>query len=79
MDESQLNVEQSSWKRKKENPLLPEHEGKAVRSLAQSDDECLSPQEEAMEVGEVPALTKRVHFKEPPSFQVTSVMSVCVI
>lgn len=42
--------------------------GKAeARSAARPDDECLSPQEEAMELGES---TKRVHFREPPSFQV---------
>uniref|UniRef100_A0A3Q1FAU4 Ig-like domain-containing protein n=1 Tax=Acanthochromis polyacanthus TaxID=80966 RepID=A0A3Q1FAU4_9TELE len=37
-------------------------------SPIQSDEEYLSPQEEAMEVS--PAPGKRVHFKEPPSFQV---------
>uniref|UniRef100_A0AAQ6AL90 Striated muscle enriched protein kinase b n=1 Tax=Amphiprion ocellaris TaxID=80972 RepID=A0AAQ6AL90_AMPOC len=37
-------------------------------SPIQSDEEYLSPQEEAMEVS--PAPSKRVHFKEPPSFQV---------
>lgn len=36
-------------------------------SAARLDDEYLSPQEEAMELGES---TKRVHFREPPSFQV---------
>lgn len=41
-----------------------------VSSLTQSDEEYLSPQEEAMEVGDSPALSKSVHFKEPPSFQV---------
>lgn len=41
-----------------------------VSSPTQSDEEYLSPQEEAMELGESPALSKRVHFKEPPSFQV---------
>ncbi|XP_041637580.1 striated muscle preferentially expressed protein kinase isoform X2 [Cheilinus undulatus] len=39
-------------------------------SPIQSDEEYLSPQEEAMEIGESPAPTKRVHFTEPPSFQV---------
>ncbi|XP_065807862.1 striated muscle preferentially expressed protein kinase [Labrus bergylta] len=43
----------------------------AVRSPIQSDEEYLSPQEEeAMELGEPPAPIKRVHFTEPPSFQV---------
>ncbi|XP_055369100.1 striated muscle preferentially expressed protein kinase isoform X2 [Betta splendens] len=41
-----------------------------VSSPAQSDEEYLSPQEDAMEVGDLPALGKSVHFKEPPSFQV---------
>lgn len=41
-----------------------------VSSPTQSDEEYLSPQEEAMELGDLPALSKRVHFKEPPSFQV---------
>ncbi|XP_076580094.1 striated muscle preferentially expressed protein kinase-like [Chaetodon auriga] len=41
-----------------------------VSSPTQSDEEYLSPQEEAMELGDSPALSKRVHFKEPPSFQV---------
>ncbi|XP_069554254.1 striated muscle preferentially expressed protein kinase-like isoform X1 [Brachyistius frenatus] len=36
----------------------------------QSDEEYLSPQEEAMEVGNSPFVSKRVHFKEPPLFQV---------
>ncbi|XP_029941890.1 striated muscle preferentially expressed protein kinase [Salarias fasciatus] len=36
----------------------------------QSDEDCLSPQQEVMELGESPSLSKRVHFKEPPSFQV---------
>ncbi|XP_051283364.1 striated muscle preferentially expressed protein kinase isoform X2 [Dicentrarchus labrax] len=42
-----------------------------VSSPTQSDEEYLSPQEEAMELGDSPALTKSVHFKEPPSFQVS--------
>ncbi|XP_044043059.1 striated muscle preferentially expressed protein kinase isoform X2 [Siniperca chuatsi] len=41
-----------------------------VSSLTQSDEEYLSPQEEAMELGDSPAPSKSVHFKEPPSFQV---------
>ncbi|KAG8004491.1 Striated muscle preferentially expressed protein kinase, partial [Nibea albiflora] len=41
-----------------------------VSSPTQSDEEYLSPQEEAMEVGDSPAPSKSVHFKEPPSFQV---------
>lgn len=41
-----------------------------VSSLIQSDEEYLSPQEEAMELGDSPALSKSVRFKEPPSFQV---------
>ncbi|XP_070850331.1 striated muscle preferentially expressed protein kinase [Chaetodon trifascialis] len=41
-----------------------------VSSPTQSDEEYLSPQEEAMELGDSPAPSKRVHFKEPPSFQV---------
>ncbi|CAJ1086795.1 LOW QUALITY PROTEIN: striated muscle preferentially expressed protein kinase [Xyrichtys novacula] len=40
-----------------------------VSSPIQSDEEYLSPQEEAMELGESPAPAKRVHFTEPPSFQ----------
>lgn len=39
-------------------------------AVSQSDEEYLSPQEEAMELGESPAPSKRVHFKEPPLFQV---------
>ena len=41
-----------------------------VSSPTQTDEEYLSPQEEAMELGETPASGKRVHFKEPPSFRV---------
>ncbi|XP_039998071.1 striated muscle preferentially expressed protein kinase isoform X2 [Xiphias gladius] len=41
-----------------------------VSSPIQSDEEYLSPQEEAMELGDPPAPSKSVHFKEPPSFQV---------
>ncbi|XP_070786391.1 striated muscle preferentially expressed protein kinase [Enoplosus armatus] len=41
-----------------------------VSSPTQSDEEYLSPQEEAMELSDSPAPTKSVHFKEPPSFQV---------
>ncbi|XP_034034082.1 striated muscle preferentially expressed protein kinase-like isoform X2 [Thalassophryne amazonica] len=41
-----------------------------VSSPIQSDEEYLSPQEEAMELEEPPNLTKPVHFKEPPTFQV---------
>ncbi|XP_034007156.1 striated muscle preferentially expressed protein kinase [Trematomus bernacchii] len=42
-----------------------------VSSRTQSDEEYLSPQEEAMELEESPALRKkRVHFQEAPSFQV---------
>ncbi|XP_040888475.1 striated muscle preferentially expressed protein kinase-like isoform X2 [Toxotes jaculatrix] len=41
-----------------------------VSSPVQSDEEYLSPQEEAMELGDSPALSKSVRFKEPPSFQV---------
>lgn len=41
-----------------------------ARSPTLSDEEYLSPQEEAMEVGESPAPRLGVHFKEPPSFQV---------
>ncbi|XP_067439601.1 striated muscle preferentially expressed protein kinase-like [Thunnus thynnus] len=49
--------------------------GKPVGSLEvsgsiQSDEEYLSPQEEAMELGDSPAPSKSVHFKEPPAFQV---------
>lgn len=39
-------------------------------SPLQSDEEYLSPQEEAMELGDAPAATKSVRFKEPPWFQV---------
>ncbi|KAM7365660.1 hypothetical protein PAMP_016575 [Pampus punctatissimus] len=39
-----------------------------VSGPIQSDEEYLSPQEEAMELGDPPS--KSVHFKEPPSFQV---------
>lgn len=51
------------------------HCGKAAASVSvssplQSDEEYLSPQEEPMEVGVPPSPTKRVHFKEPPYFQV---------
>lgn len=42
----------------------------AAGSPSQSDEEYLSPQEEAMELGESSAPSKRVHFKEPPLFQV---------
>lgn len=41
-----------------------------VSGPIQSDEEYLSPQEEAMEVGELPVPTKSVRFKEPPFFQV---------
>ncbi|XP_074521040.1 striated muscle preferentially expressed protein kinase [Halichoeres trimaculatus] len=41
-----------------------------VSSPIQSDEEYLSPQEEPMELEESPAPAKRVHFSEPPSFQV---------
>ncbi|XP_071320810.1 striated muscle preferentially expressed protein kinase isoform X2 [Trachinotus anak] len=41
-----------------------------VSSPMQSDEEYLSPQEEAMELGDSPAPSKSVHFKELPSFQV---------
>nr|XP_046238165.1 striated muscle preferentially expressed protein kinase isoform X3 [Scatophagus argus] len=41
-----------------------------VSSPTQSDEEYLSPQEEAMELGGSPVLSKSVRFKEPPSFQV---------
>ncbi len=41
-----------------------------VNSPTQSDEEYLSPQEEAMELGDSPTLSKSVRFKEPPSFQV---------
>lgn len=41
-----------------------------VSSPTMSDEEYLSPQEEAMEIGDPPAPSKRVHFKELPSFQV---------
>ncbi|KAM4602243.1 striated muscle preferentially expressed protein kinase-like [Polymixia lowei] len=41
-----------------------------VSSPTQSDEEYLSPQEEAMEFGEPPPQSKQVHFREPPSFQV---------
>ncbi|XP_071391591.1 striated muscle preferentially expressed protein kinase [Centroberyx affinis] len=41
-----------------------------VSSPIQSDEEYLSPQEEAMELGDSPVPSKTVHFKEPPSFQV---------
>lgn len=39
-------------------------------SPTQSDEEYLSPQEEAMELGDAPAASKSVRFKEPPWFQV---------
>lgn len=39
-------------------------------SPAPSDEEYLSPQEEAMELGDAPAPSKSVRFKEPPWFQV---------
>ncbi|XP_026157880.1 striated muscle preferentially expressed protein kinase isoform X3 [Mastacembelus armatus] len=42
-----------------------------ISSPTQSDEEYLSPQEEAMEVGDSPVWSKSVHFKEPPSFQVS--------
>uniref|UniRef100_A0A3Q3KNT2 Striated muscle preferentially expressed protein kinase n=1 Tax=Monopterus albus TaxID=43700 RepID=A0A3Q3KNT2_MONAL len=45
-------------------------ETREVSSPIHSDEEYLSPQEDAMEVGDLPALSKSVHFKEPPSFQV---------
>ncbi|XP_062270568.1 striated muscle preferentially expressed protein kinase [Scomber scombrus] len=41
-----------------------------VSGPIQSDEEYLNPQEEVMEVGDLPALTKSVRFKEPPFFQV---------
>ncbi|XP_029300651.1 striated muscle preferentially expressed protein kinase-like [Cottoperca gobio] len=41
-----------------------------VGSRTQPEEEYLSPQEEAMELGDAPAPRKRVHFKEAPSFQV---------
>ncbi|XP_031707548.1 striated muscle preferentially expressed protein kinase-like isoform X2 [Anarrhichthys ocellatus] len=41
-----------------------------VRSPKQPDEEDLSPQEEAMELWPSTAPSKRVHFKETPSFQV---------
>ncbi|XP_077957124.1 striated muscle preferentially expressed protein kinase-like isoform X3 [Gasterosteus aculeatus] len=41
-----------------------------VRSSAQPDEEDLSPQEEAMELRHSTTQSKRVHFKETPSFQV---------
>ncbi|XP_044200451.1 striated muscle preferentially expressed protein kinase isoform X3 [Thunnus albacares] len=41
-----------------------------VSGSIQSDEEYLSPQEEAMELGDSPAPSKSVHFKEPPAFQV---------
>ncbi|XP_062236911.1 striated muscle preferentially expressed protein kinase-like isoform X3 [Platichthys flesus] len=41
-----------------------------VRSPIQSDEEYLSPQEEAMEVGDSNTLSRSVCFKERPSFQV---------
>lgn len=58
-----------------DSPVPTEHYGKAADSLevsspALSDEEYLSPQEEAMEVGDLPAPSKSVHFKELPSFQV---------
>ncbi|XP_047432618.1 striated muscle preferentially expressed protein kinase-like [Mugil cephalus] len=45
-------------------------ESLAVSSPIQSDEEYMSPQEEAMEVGDSSFQSKRVHFKDPPSFQV---------
>lgn len=54
------------------SPVSPD-----VSSTVQSDEEYLSLQEEAMEVRDSPCLTKRVHFKEPPSFQVRVSSSVC--
>ncbi|XP_070711425.1 striated muscle preferentially expressed protein kinase [Pempheris klunzingeri] len=42
-----------------------------VSSPTQSDEEYLSPQEEAMELGDPPGPSKRVSFKEPPLFQMT--------
>ncbi|KAM9835843.1 striated muscle preferentially expressed protein kinase [Aulostomus maculatus] len=41
-----------------------------VGTPTQSDEEYLSPQEEVMELGDAPLLTKSVRFKEPPFFQV---------
>lgn len=41
-----------------------------VSGSIQSDEEYLSPQEEAMDIGDLPAPTKSVRFKEPPFFQV---------
>lgn len=48
----------------------PTHMQRGKSSPAQSDEEYLSPQEEAMELGDAPAATKSVRFKEPPWFQV---------
>ncbi|XP_053170241.1 striated muscle preferentially expressed protein kinase-like [Scomber japonicus] len=70
-----------SKKGRSAQPRSPDEEmthiqcGKPAGSLEvsgpiQSDEEYLSPQEEAMEVGELPVLTKSVRFKEPPFFQV---------
>ncbi|XP_056157045.1 striated muscle preferentially expressed protein kinase [Lampris incognitus] len=39
-------------------------------SPVQTDEECLGPQEEAMELGHSSILSKEVHFREPPFFQV---------
>jgi len=41
-----------------------------VSSPVQSDEECLSPHEEEMEVGDSPSLNKGISFSQPPSFQV---------
>ncbi|XP_037618102.1 striated muscle preferentially expressed protein kinase isoform X2 [Sebastes umbrosus] len=44
--------------------------GASEASSGGGDEEYLSPQEEAMELGDSPAPSKRVHFKEAPVFQV---------
>ncbi|XP_042368829.1 LOW QUALITY PROTEIN: striated muscle preferentially expressed protein kinase [Plectropomus leopardus] len=41
-----------------------------ANSPSEADEEYLSPQEEAMELGDSTTPSKRVHFKEPPSFEV---------
>lgn len=51
----------------------PTHMQCGSSSPLQSDEEYLSPQEEAMELGDAPAATKSVRFKEPPWFQVGGV------
>ncbi|CAN9498115.1 unnamed protein product [Ophioblennius macclurei] len=51
-------------------PTEPSSVRRGKTATVQSDEDSMSPQEEAMEFRESPFLSKRVHFKEPPSFQV---------